>query len=804
MEHVKGGTSLVDMIKSRKLTCSGSYEDLVNLLTNYKGTWEEVLDIALILKETRWSTNTYFIHEKQFIDTLVKGRISTDEAPTTLSRLDTFLKENSKSRENLLLDIVKEEEFTFPTTEDTFIISDYARTINYIINKTAYLDFIDNLKKFKKNPKSKKAIINLIILLNCHHGWTDGELDEVLIPFLHKLSKGYAGNLPEFTDLYKGANRTKKQAMVDIKKALGITVKKSHKELLYELVESLTDKDFREGVADTTSLKDNIHNFSMAAKELNKELLLQSFYNMFKGSLILSTTPYAYRDYIKGFLYTLCNVGTRRELAYVLDKVTLKETKVAVPTTPVKKPEVNPIEPLWMDDGNLNYTYFVDESFISAANKITKEASPNKKSFVDSLWLLWFYRHTKECNVNKIKETLLRLYKELGTIGSFDLHKVTMEQDIKNFMAILVYKESKSFEIVLHQFKRYLEEIKPDLLDIPKEVLEYIVRMKNYEKSDILPDLRSNSVTKIANAINTCTILRSRCYTLVPEAFVSSYYSKELSTEKTSEVYSGRLANFIREINNPEGLKELFKSTESDSESLHKLHLEDEYHTWKKCKEAEEIAKKALEESLSKKIEEPVTTSPVGAVLPYTIEDVNVTKEFLSLEGTKSGRVSCGSPNNTTSETFPDYSTISLLASPNTVLPEDYPVEPTEPEKPNENQKRLEDYKHGLYLGVIKESISSLRQIVSDMYLKDKTIIQLLNTSIGDAILSALLAELLPFILGESHKDKIDFIVKLLKENSMFLVGEMLMKFLFGAGKELSRLKENIELMSLLKETVAV
>ena len=191
-------------------------------------------------------------------------------------------------------------------------------------------------------------------------------------------------------------------------------------------------------------------------------------------------------------------------------------------------------------------------------------------------------------------------------------------------------------------------------------------------------------------------------------------------------------------------------------------------------------------------------------VLPYTIEDVNVTKELLSLEGTKSGRVSCGSPNNTTSETFPDYSTISLLASPNTVLPEDCPVEPTEPEKPNENQKRLEDYKHGLYLGVIKESISSLRQIVSDMYLKDKTIIQLLNTSIGDAILSALLAELLPFILGESHKDKIDFIVKLLKENSMFLVGEMSMKFLFGAGKELNRLKENIELMSLLKETVAV
>ena len=68
MEHVKDGNSLVNMIKSRKLNCSGSYEDLVNLLTNYKGTWEEVLDIALILKETHWSTNTYFRHvfERKF------------------------------------------------------------------------------------------------------------------------------------------------------------------------------------------------------------------------------------------------------------------------------------------------------------------------------------------------------------------------------------------------------------------------------------------------------------------------------------------------------------------------------------------------------------------------------------------------------------------------------------------------------------------------------------------------------------------------------------------------------------------
>lgn len=814
MEHVKDGNSLVDMIKSRKLNCSGSYDDLVNLLANYKGTWEEVLDIALILKETHWSTNTYFIHEKQFIDTLVKGRISTDEAPTTLWHLDTFLEKNSKNRKTLLRDLVKEkeEEFTFPATKHTFLISQYAKTVKYVVNKTNYLDFIDNLKKFKKNPKSKEAIVNLIILLNCEHGWTDGELEEVLMPFLHKLSKGYAGNLPEFTDLHKAAIKTKKQAMVDIKKALGITIKKSHKELLYELVDSLTDKDFQEGVVDTTvSLEDNILNFSLAAKELNKEVLLQSFCNMFKGSLILSTTPYTYRDYIKGFLYTLCNVGTRRDLVYILDRAALKET---VLTTLVKKPEV---EPLWMDYGKLNYKYFVDEPFISAADKNAGEGDkPDTKRFVDNLWLLWLYKNTKEQDVNKIKQVLLTLYKELGAASFFRVSEGHISNDIHCFIDILTNDETKNtYGVVTKCFDLYIKAVKPDLLDIPKEVLEYIVHMEKpfvFIESAILSDLRSNNVTKIAEAINVCVNTSSFNGQYTPESkkFVTDYFLKKIDSEySTSESYSNRLANLIRAINNPKQLNNLFEviaQRPGTSASICKLGLEQEFTTWKKCKEAEEIAKKALEESISKKIEEPVTTSPVGAVLPYTIEDVNVnvTKELLSLEGTKSGRVSCGSPNNTTSETFPDYSTISLLASPNTVLPEDYPVEPTEPEKPNENQKRLEDYKHGLYLGVIKESISSLRQIVSDMYLKDKTIIQLLNTSIGDAILSALLAELLPFILGESHKDKIDFIVKLLKENSMFLVGEMLMKFLFGAGKELNRLKENIELMSLLKETVAV
>jgi hypothetical protein len=619
------------------------------------------------------------------------------------------------------------------------------------------------------------------------------------MPFLHQLSKGYAGSLPEFTPLYRGAHKTKKQAMIDIKKALGVTIKKSHKELLYELVDSLTEKDFSVYVADTNiSLEDNIRNFSLAAKELNKGLLLQSFYNMCENNYLMDGVSYTYEEILKGFLYTLCNVGTRRDLIYILDRAELKETKVG-PPTPVKKPEVKPIELLWMEDGNLNYKYFVDEPFTSAAAKNTnKKAKPNKKSFVDNLWLLWLYRNTKEHDVNKIKDVLLNLYRELGISDSFSVHSVDMSQDIKNFMDILDYKKTESFELVLSCFKRYIEEVKPDLLDIPKEVLEHIVSMRSYEKCDVLPDLRSDSVTKIANVINMCAVTPDYrgFYTLIPKAFISSYYSKELtpSSITTSEAYSKRLANFIREINNPEGLKELFKSTLSDSTSLHKLHLEGDYNMWKVCKEVEETVKKALEENLSKKIEEPVTTPSVDYALPYTVEDV--VKDIFSFGGTKPGRVSCDSPNNTSLETTP--------LSSDEVLPEAYPIEPTEPEKLSENQKRLEDYKHGLYLGVIKESISSLRQTVSDMYLKDKTIIQLLNTSVGDAILSALLAELLPFILGESHKDKIDFIVKLLKENSMFLIGEMSMKFLFGAGKELNRLKENIELVSLLKETVAV
>jgi len=436
---------------------------------------------------------------------------------------------------------------------------------------------------------------------------------------------------------------------------------------------SLTDKDFREGVADTTSLKDNIHNFSLAAKGLNKELLLQSFCNMFNGSSIINA-PYAYEEFLKGFLYTLCNVGTRRDLVYILDRATLKET---VLTTLVKKPEV---EPLWMDYGKLNYKYFVDEPFISAADKNAGEGDkPDTKRFVDNLWLLWLYKNTKEQDVNKIKQVLLNLYKELGAVSIFRVSERYISNDIHYFINILTNVNAKNTYGVTRYFNLYIKAVKPDLLDIPKEVLEYIVHMERpfvFIESAILSDLRSNNVTKIANAISVCVTTSSFNGQYLPrsEKFITDYFLKKIDSEySTSESYSNRLANLIRAINNPKQLNNLFEviaQRPGISASICKLGLEQEFTTWKKCKEAEEIAKKALEESLSKKIEEPVTTSPVGAVLPYTIEDVNVTKELLSLEGTQSGRVSSGSPNNT-SETGSFYS--------EGVLPEKDLVEPEKP-----------------------------------------------------------------------------------------------------------------------------
>jgi hypothetical protein len=384
--------------------------------------------------------------------------------------------------------------------------------------------------------------------------------------------------------------------------------------------------------------------------------------------------------------------------------------------------------------------------------------------------MLWYYKNTKEENLDKLMDTLLNLYKEFGTIQQFSVCSVNIEPDIKDFMGIL---DGTSNGVVLRdRFSRYLEIVKPDLMDIPEEVLKHIISMNRKQKvEDVLKDLRSTCVDKIAGAIEQCVNTSSPEGRLGADhkIFISSYSERNLSAEG----YSGKLANFIREINNPEGLKKIFKTINYYSNSMRQVGLREEYDLWKK---GEEDVKKVLEkESVKKEEEFAVITHIVNSIPPAEVVTV---KDVL-------------------------YKDVLYEAPPKEVLAEKDPS-PAEPEKPSENQKRIEDYKHGLYLGVIKESISSLRQIVSDMYLKDKTIIQLLNTSVGDAILSALLAELLPFILGESHKDKIDFIVKLLKENSMFLVGEMSMKFLFGAGKELSRLKENIELLSLLKETVAV
>lgn len=769
MKHVRDGNSLVNMIKSRKLNCSGSYEDLVNLLANYKGTWEEILDIALILKEVDYSNNLYFFCEKAFIDDLVKQKIFTDGATTTRYHLDEFLKTNKKSREDLLKDISKkpdDDEIVFPGTKNTHIIGVEARNLKYVVKKTNYLDFINYLKEFKKNPKSKDVVLTLINLLNCDYGWTDEDLKEGLIPFLHKLVKGVNCSLPKFTDLYKGAGKTKKEAMADIKKALDITPVKSKKEKLYELIDSLTMEDFTIPEDTDTCIDDNKRDFAQAAEDINKELLLKAFRNLHTPEHTCELN----KEHLKGYLYTLCGVGAKRELNYILDCAYLSQRIV-------KKPkEITPrvTSSLWLSSGYLDPKYFDTYEFIYKAHNIINEAplKPDPANFVKHLWMLWYYKNTKEENLDKLMDTLLNLYKEFGTIQQFSVCSVNIAPDIQDFMRILEEPPLPGTSVIPDRFSRYLEIVKPDLMDIPEEVLKHIISMNRKQKvEDVLKDLRSTCVDKIAGAIDMCVNTYSYGgYSTIPQTFISSYASRELIEGKfTDGGYTSKLANFIRDINNPKRLKEMFKITESDSNSMRQVGLREEYDLWKKSEE--ETLQKLVEKEPVKKEEEFVVTTHIVNTIP--LAGVVTVKDVL----------------------YEDR--------PKEVLAEKDPS-PAEPEKTSENQKRIENYKHGLYLGVIKESISSLRKIISDMYIKDKNIVELLNTSVGDALLSALLVELIPFILGESHKDKIDFIVKLLKENSMFLVGEMSMKFLFGAGKELNRLKENIELLSLLKETVAV
>lgn len=767
MKHSESGRSLINMLKTRKLSCEGSYKDLVNILANYKGTWEEILDIALILKETNYSSNLYFTREKEFIDDLVKRKVFTGAATTTLTRLDEFLKTNKKSREDLLKDISKkpDDEIVFPDTTDTYFICREARNIKYVVKETNYLDFIEYLKKFKKNPKSKDTVLTLIHLLNCDYGWTDDELKEWLMPFLHKLVKGVNCSLPEFTDLYKGAGKTKKEAMADIKKALDIAPVKSKKEKLYELIDSLTMEDFTIPEHTDTVNDDNIRDFVQAAEDINKELLLKSFRNLHTPDLVLSTN----KDHLKGYLYTLCHVGAKRELKYILDCDHLSQRVV-------KKPEEGTprvTSSLWLSSGYLDPKYFDTYEFIYKAHNIINEAplKPDPANFVKHLWMLWYYKNTKEENLDKLTDILLSLYKEFGTIQQFSVRSVNIEPDIKDFMGILD-GTSNGTVVLRDRFSRYLEIVKPDLMDIPEEVLKHIISMNRKQKvEEVLKDLRSTCVDKIAGAIDMCvnTFSYGR-YSTIPRTFISSYASRELIEGKfTGGGYTSKLANFIRDINNPKRLKELFKVVQFGSNSMCQVGLREEYDLWKKSEE--ETLQKLVEKEPVKKEEEFVVTTHIVNTIP--LAGVVTVKDVL----------------------YEDR--------PKEVLAEKDPS-PADPEKPSENQKRIEDYKHGLYLGVIKESISSLRKIISDMYIKDKNIVELLNTSVGDALLSALLVELIPFILGESHKDKIDFIVKLLKENSMFLLGEMAMKVIFGAGKELSRLKENIEVLSLLKETVAV
>lgn len=113
---------------------------------------------------------------------------------------------------------------------------------------------------------------------------------------------------------------------------------------------------------------------------------------------------------------------------------------------------------------------------------------------------------------------------------------------------------------------------------------------------------------------------------------------------------------------------------------------------------------------------------------------------------------------------------------------------------------RKEAYIKGIYLGIVRELVKNTKELFSSSF-NNPSVIGIVNTALGDVVISAVLVEILPMINFGARKDFVDKVVELLKLNTSVAIGEFATNILIGIGKELA--KDN-KIQEIVKQVVTV
>jgi hypothetical protein len=127
-----------------------------------------------------------------------------------------------------------------------------------------------------------------------------------------------------------------------------------------------------------------------------------------------------------------------------------------------------------------------------------------------------------------------------------------------------------------------------------------------------------------------------------------------------------------------------------------------------------------------------------------------------------------------------------------------YPLSETSSEVKKDPRK--EAYIKGIYLGIVRELVKNTKELFASSF-NNPSIISIVNTALGDVVISVILVEILPTIDFGARKEFVEKVVELLKLNTSVVIGEFATNMLIGIGKELA--KEN-KIQDLIKQVVTV
>lgn len=453
-----------------------------------------------------------------------------------------------------------------------------------------------------------------------------------------------------------------------------------------------------------------------------------------------------------------------------------------------------------------------DDDFIEEITKQTKGYNKNKQLFAHTVWRMVSFIQNENTDISLYKEIVktlcLEIYDEPSTV---DINDIIIE--IKNTFQV----SDMGFT---YDFETWVDGIldKEDLVDylyLHPEVVEKELEgiETNTDRYEIfsMEDLREALKCSVFNVL----IAISTVYKLFKgTADSKQHFIKGIKRESMNKLTTHWVGGFIISCINKQPVKELIEMYQTEEDIVSVIletckamniqkHFYSEYKKVTGVSYTNRLNSSAVKGIKGVKADLVVVDEVRELEIKPPTEKIEQTIKF-DTEGTVSGRVLL--PNNTTNikelfnkiEEIPIKPDVIYITKEGFSEMQEYSL--SEVSSGVKKDPRKEAYIKGIYLGIVRELVKNTKELFASSF-NNPAIIGIVNTDLGDVVISAVLVEILPMINFGARKDFVDKVVELLKLNTSVAIGEFATNILIGIGKEL--VKEN-KIQDLIKQVVTV